>query len=230
MTIAVIAAEDFELSGLRERASAVQREEGLPVRYAYQARWRGHRLLLCANGPGFALAAAAARAAIVRFSPDRIWSVGLGGGLAPRLGVGDIVAGERIVDAESGESFDALPFDGFAGVTVVSQDRVAADPAEKERLRALGDAVDMESAAVAREAVAKRIPLQCIKVISDAAGEGFAIDLNRARSGDGRFHAARILAEALRQPRRGLPELAVLYRRSRAGAQRLGEWFGNCRV
>jgi hypothetical protein len=74
------------------------------------------------------------------------------------------------------------------------------------------------------------VPFQCVKAVSDAAGEGFSIDLNRARGTDGRFAETRVLAQALRQPSRGLPELAMLYRRSRTGAERLGEWIGNCRV
>ena len=230
MTIAIIAAEDFELNGLRERVSAIQREEALPIRFAYRAVWRGHQLILCANGPGFALAAEATKAVIAAESPERIWSVGLCGGLASRFDLGDVVTGETVIDAQSGDSFDALPFDGFTGVRIVSQDRVASNPAEKARLAGLADVVDMESAAVAREATANGIPFQCVKAISDTANEGFAIDLNRTRRSDGRFSATRVLAEALRRPLRGLPELATLYRRSRVGAQRLGDWIGNCRV
>jgi nucleoside phosphorylase len=230
LTIAIIAAEDFELNGLRSRVHSIAREEGLPIRSAYRAEWRGHRLLMCANGPGFALAAVAARAAISAVSPDRIWSVGLCGGLDSRFAAGDVVTGEGVVDSATGERFDAMPFEGIAGVTVVSQDRVAADPLEKARLALLGGVVDMESAAVAREALAWAIPFQCIKVVSDIAREGFAINLNRARDAEGRFATTLVLAEALRRPVRGIPELASLYRRSRAGAERLGDWIGNCRI
>lgn len=230
MTIAIIAAEDFELHGLRGRVSGIRREEMLPVRYAYRGDWRGHRLLLCANGPGFALAGEAARAAISAVAPDRVWSVGLCGGLSSRLRAGEVVTGERVIDAETGDCFDATPLGAFAGVTVVSQDRVASAQAEKQALAAMGDVVDMESAAVAREARLRGIPFQCVKVISDTVEEGFAMDLNRARGRDGRFGPARVLVEALRRPLRGLPELAHLYRRSRDGAERLGDWIGNCRI
>jgi nucleoside phosphorylase len=230
MTIAIIAAEDFELNGLRSRMDAIQCEEGLPIRYAYRAEWRGHTMLLCANGPGFSLARAAAEAAIQAVNPDRIWSVGLCGGLDSCLRAGDVVTGDAVVDAASGVRFEAQPFDGFPVVTVVSQDRVAADPTEKARLARLGGIVDMESAAVIAVAAARQIPLQCIKVVSDTAGEGFAFDLNRARDADGRFAGSRILAEALRRPLQGIPKLAALYRRSRAGAERLGDWIGNCRI
>lgn len=230
MTIAIIAAENFELHGLRERVSGIEREETLPIRYAYSANWRGHRLLLCANGPGFALAASAARIVISSVTPDRIWSVGLCGGLHARLRPGEVVTGERVIDAGTGECFDAVPFNGFSGLTVVSQDRVAAEAHEKSTLAAQGDVVDMESAAVAREAFSQQIPFQCVKVVSDTANEGFAIDLNRARGEDGHFSTTRVLAEALRRPLRGLPELMLLYRRSREGAERLGDWIGNCRV
>lgn len=230
MTIAIIAAEDFELNGLRGRVTGIRREDMLPVRYAYRGDWRGHRLLLCANGPGFALAGAAARAVITAAAPDRVWSVGLCGGLSGRLRAGEVVTGERVIDAETGECFDAMPLGAFAGVTVVSQDRVASAQAEKQALSARGDVVDMESAAVAREAQSRGIPFQCVKVVSDTAEEAFAIDWNRARGRDGRFGPARVLVEALRRPLQGLPELAHLYRRSRHGAERLGDWIGNCRI
>lgn len=230
MTIAIIAAEDFELNGLRQRLPGILGVSLPPVRHAYRAEWQGHRLLLCANGPGFALAREAARQAIAKASPDRVWSVGLCGGLDARLRPGDMVTGEKVIDASTGESFEALALEELPGATVVSQDRVACDAAEKAALAAQGDVVDMESAAVAREAKAHGIPFQCIKVVSDTAHEGFAIDWNRARDGGGRFAATRVLLEALRRPLRGLPELAHLYRRSRAGAERLGDWIGNCRV
>jgi len=71
----------------------------------------------------------------------------------------------EIVDAASGEHFATASVDGFRLITL---DRVARYD-EKRALAQKHQAVlvDMEAAAVARMAVARRIPFYCFKGISD---------------------------------------------------------------
>ncbi len=231
MTIAVISAEAFEVAGLVEVLDDPAKT-GLPLRFGCVGKWESNRVICAADGPGFRIAGNAVQRVIDEFSPDVIWSVGLCGALDEALEVGDVIVGNEVINPENGERLLARSpgLDRGKSVTVVSQDRVAATADEKKELRAFGEVVEMESAAVAREAVSRQIPFGCVKVVSDAAQEGFGIDLNRARDREGRFQTAGILVEAMRNPVHGVPELVRLFRRSRYAARRLGEFLVNCRI
>src|SRR5262249_48117739 len=113
--------------------------------------------------------------------------------------------------------------------TLLSMDRVAQTAEEKRYLRRLGaSAVDMEAAGVLSRVREWGMPLYCIRVVTDVAGESFQIDLNTARAAQGRFNTPRILAAAMRRPLSGVPELFELQRRSVAAARSLGEFLADC--
>lgn len=231
MTLAVIAAESFEIAGLC-KVLENPTKTGLPFRFSSMGKWKGNRVVCAADGPGFRISGSVAQRIIDKFSPDAIWSVGLCGALDGSLQIGDVITGNEIVEPASGERLAAVLLGESRdnGVSVVSQDRVAATVEEKKSLRVFGEVVEMECAAVAREARSYKIPFGCVKVVSDTALEGFGIDLNLARDDDGRFQTTGVLAEALRRPVHGFPELIRLFRRSRYAAGRLGEFLVNCRI
>jgi nucleoside phosphorylase len=202
--VLVIAAERFELKYIRPRA--------------------GQRWILKANGPGGVLAGEAVDAA----GPDvdLILSVGLCGALVEELEIGQIVVGSSVNGAAIGQP-RCLP--GVVTGPIVSIDRVAQTVAEKRRLRDAGAiAVEMEAAAVLERARKWKVPFYCIRAVSDRASEGFALDLNAARDEVGRFDARRIVAQAIRRPFVGIPELWRLRRNSEIAAKALGEFIGNC--
>jgi adenosylhomocysteine nucleosidase len=202
--VLVVAAERFELKYIRPRADR---------------RW-----ILKANGPGGGLAGEAADS--VGPEVDLVLSVGLCGALVDGLEIGQIVVASSI----NGIPIDRPQFLGSAvSGPIVSIDRVAQTVAEKRRLRETGAiAVEMEAAAVLERALAWKVPFYCIRAVSDRASEGFALDLNAARDEVGRFNAHRILAQAVRRPRVGIPELWRLRRNSEIAAKALGEFIGNC--
>ena len=203
-TVLVVAAERFELKHIR------------PPKDEY---W-----ILKANGPGGALAGEAADA--VGPHVDAVLSVGLCGALAEELEVGQIVIGSSI----NGVAIDQPQCSGrFISGPIVSIDHVAQTVAEKRRLRKTGAiAVEMESAAVLERAQTWNVPFYCVRAVSDRASEGFALDLNAARDEVGRFRVSSVLAQAIRRPGAGLPELFRLYRNSEAASKALGEFIGNC--
>lgn len=229
LTVLVVAAERRELAAL---AARLRKRERLrwPVDWACAGEWNGRRMVLAAGGEGPALASAAAREAAARSLPGAVVSTGFCGALDPGLGVADVFVATAIESA--GRCYAAAvprvsrPF--RSGV-LFSSDRVARTVEEKLALRARGAcAVEMEAAGVAEVAGALGIPLYCIRAVIDLAGESLAIDFNAARRPDGRISMARVVAEALSRPGVLVPELAMLAKRSRLAARRLGDFIADC--
>jgi adenosylhomocysteine nucleosidase len=222
----LVAAESREFDGLRRELGS-GRELNWPLDFARAVQGRGRRWILAANGPGPARAAEAVRVSLARERAGRVISTGYCGGLAGDLAVGEVVAAEA-VRGEDGE-FAADPPRGAARRgPVLSLDRVAVTAAEKRRLAEDGAiAVEMEAAAVAREARCAGIPFACVRAVSDAAGEDLPLDFNRFRGPDGRFARARIAAATLADPRLAA-KLWALHRNARIAGEALGRYLANC--
>jgi uridine phosphorylase len=203
-TVLLVAAERFELKYIRPQT--------------------GQEWLFAANGPGPALAAEAMDR--VKQPVDVVVSVGLCGGLAEELEVGDIVVGTAV----NGVPIQVPVAHGrFLAGPIASFDRVAQTVADKLALRESGAvAVEMEAAGVLQRARKWNVPFHCVRVVSDTCREGFRLDLNSARDAEGRFQAGRIVAQAMRRPVSGIPELLRLRKNAAVAVRALGEFIGNC--
>jgi adenosylhomocysteine nucleosidase len=239
MSILYVAAESAELKPLAARLENL-RKLNWPIDYAYEGIADGRRLILAANGAGPKLAAKAAEVAIravvnADLSSSQLEAVvttGYCGGLDPALQVGDIVIASEVLDSASGERFACAELAGqTAQGVILSQDRIANNSNEKEQLfRATGAcAVEMEASGVAVRAKRAGLPFHCIKVISDAATESFALDLNRMRTTEGRVARGKIIVHALVRPA-VVPGLLRLKRRTDEAAGALGEFLVSCRI
>ena len=204
-TLLVVAAERFELKHIRPQA--------------------GQDWIFAANGPGPVLAAEAA--CRVSRPVDAVLSTGLCGALTDELEVGDIVVGAAV----NGSPVDvpcAMAGRYLLG-EIASVDRVAQTVEEKRVLRQTGAiAVEMEAAGVLERAKRWGVPFYCVRVVSDTSREGFRLDLNAARDVAGRFQAGKIIAQAMRRPVSGVPELLRLRRNAAVAVRALGEFIGNC--
>ncbi|WP_263365621.1 phosphorylase family protein [Edaphobacter bradus] len=115
-----------------------------------------------------------------------VLSVGWAGALSETIQPEAVVVPSVVIDAQTGESFViSTTVDG--ALRLVTTARVA-DAKEKARLwESYGAvAVDMEAATVARLAEMRKIPLVCIKAISDGRDARLP-DLNRFVDRDGRM-------------------------------------------
>jgi adenosylhomocysteine nucleosidase len=214
-TVLLVAAERFELPRLPQ-ASA--------VRNGYIAERNGMRWILVANGPGPKLAGVAADE--FKDEVDALVSIGLCGGLDPELQVGDIF----VATAVNGRSAE-LPRTArsYRSGDLVSEDRVAVTLEDKRRLWAAGaSAVEMEAEAICSRAADWKVPFYCVRAVSDGARDAFELDLNAVRDRNGRFSKVRIIAKALRNPVRLVPELLRLKRNSEKAAKNLGEFVADC--
>jgi adenosylhomocysteine nucleosidase len=228
-TLLLIASEKMELGGLLRHARGESAFD-VAASYARRAEFADRRYLLVANGPGPKLAAEAVRAALGAETVDAIVSTGFCGGLDPSLRAGDLVCGTRILDCDADEDFEAPAVEGWRPVRMTCGDRVIQTAKEKRRLRERtgADAVDMESAAIAREARRHAKPFFCLRIVTDTAGEDFANDFNASRDSEGRFAKGAVVRRALARPLTRLPELLRLSRIGRELAIRLGDGLAAC--
>ncbi len=169
----------------REIAPLVQTWQGRTLQYGgrrHKVFESGEAGLICGGiGPG---AARRATEAIIRDSaPSRIVSVGFAGALDPGLQVGDVIEPGVVINGQDGSRTNA----GTGEYALVSYPAVCGTEQKKKLREAFGAAlVDMEAAAVAQGAEARRIAFGALKVVSDDAE--FAMpDVQRFVTSDGDF-------------------------------------------
>lgn len=144
-----------------------------------------------------------------------IISIGIAGGLAPQLRVGDwVVADAVLVDSEpvmTDRSWTrrlAASLPGAVRGLQIGSDRMVTESAEKANLhRATGAvAVDMESHIVSRVAGRHRLPFAVARVISDTAHHTLPPAARVGMKSDGRVDLFAVLRSLLGDPRQ-LPAL-----------------------
>jgi hypothetical protein len=137
---------------------------------------------------------------------------GLGGGLDPSLGIGDVVCEGTLPD---------LP---LRRGRIFSADHLVATTLEKERLfRETGClVVDMEGAIVRGVAELAGIPFLHIRAISDAAGQNVPERMLNWIDEVGRSRPSRVTGDLIAHPLL-IPSMIRLGRQSRLAARRLAE-------
>ena len=132
-------------------------------------------------------------------------SFGLAGGLAPGLRAGTLIVPRRVVDAD--EAWDTDPalsaaLGGTTGHVLLGGGMVLATVAEKASARAAigADAVDLESAAVARVASRHGLPFAALRAVCDGAGRALPRAALVALDASGRIGAWRVTAAAAARP------------------------------
>ena len=213
--IGIIAALPREVSGLLDHLDILDREisGGLQVTCG---RYEEKEILVLISGVGIKKARAAAGILIHRHRPDLILSAGFAGGLDPSLSLGDAVIPSRIID-QSGARIDS-PQDlhakllqahpGAASGSILTTPRFIPDQSEKMDLfrRHNALAVDMESMAIAGEAMAARLPHLALRVISDTADQTLP-PLSGFLDSQGEVSPMRAVLYFARHPRRLIPTL-----------------------
>ncbi len=236
----VVAAERREFRGILRNCGPVK-ELGWPVAFAAAAELNGMKCVFVANGPGPRLAGQVLNAAGVEAGKagsdiliGAVISTGFCGGLDPQLALGEVVEATSVVDLDTGRQYASRPIGTSAGCVrgvILSRDRVATTVEDKSKLRKDSGgalAIEMEAGAVAAWADRHAIPFYCVRVVSDTAGDGFPLDMNRMRGAGGRFDRVKIAGHALLKPWTRIPGLLKLDRDCRLAEVKLGEFFANC--
>jgi adenosylhomocysteine nucleosidase len=193
----------------------------------YEAVHPDRHIRAVVTGMGASPAREAARDALLD-GADICISSGLAGALRPEYAVGAILVAEIIVkDGEPvavASDRELVKLAGQCGaqdaVRFLSAGEVVATAAEKRRLGAHADAVEMESLAVLAEAAVRGIPAVAIRAISDTVETDLPYDFSRACDERGRIRRGAILSQILRRPNR-LPALLRFAEDCRGAAGKL---------
>ena len=214
--VAIIAALEREVAGAIKHWRISKREyEGR--RYKFYENQRA--VLVCA-GIGAEPARRACEAVIKLYQPPLVISVGLAGGLNAGAQVGSLFIPNRLVDAGDGSVLEMAEGQG----TLVSWNSVANVEQKKKLADAYGaSAVDMEAAAVARGAVARKADFIAVKAISDAYDFEFP-QLECFIAPDGRFRSGALVTFAAIRPWLWR-KLLYLKRNSERAATTLCDWL-----
>lgn len=183
--LVIVAALRRELAGI-ERLLEIQQRTRLGEALVAEGRANGTAMALVHSGIGKTRSVAATEAAVQKYRPTAVLSVGFSGALAMEVRGGELSVPERL-EAEGMPSLrpdpelraaslrameeELLPFQ--VGV-VVSMPAVMPGPTEKARLAAAYPAalmVDMESYWVGSAAEAAGVPFLAVRTASDGAGE-----------------------------------------------------------
>jgi adenosylhomocysteine nucleosidase len=158
--VAIVTALHREVSGLVKNWRSVSRRyEGRDFRF-----FENDDLVLVCGGIGAEAARRATEAVLSLYQSGLIVSAGFAGALVAELRVGDLLTPRWVIDARDGSRHDTGKGEG----ALLTINEVAGPDRKVKLAGAYGaQAVDMESAAVARGAEAHGVRFLAIKVISD---------------------------------------------------------------
>jgi adenosylhomocysteine nucleosidase len=105
---------------------------------------------------------------------ERIVNVGICGSLVPRYDVGEILAIHRVIEGDRDSFGESLQWDlpvldrSLPKAVLVTRDTTIKTVFEKKQMLSMGgEVVDMEGVALAKVARKMRVPLYCLKIVSD---------------------------------------------------------------
>lgn len=153
-------------------------------------------------------------------SVDRVISVGWAGALSRPFAAAQAYRVSGVIDVKTGERFSVA---GQSNECLLATSPIVAGETEKRRLATTYHAalVDMEAAGIARVAVMRGIPFDCIKGISDGFDEKLP-DLNGFIAQDGRFQLTRFVLFAILRPWHW-PALVRMGENSKKASQNIAE-------
>ncbi|HEU4754542.1 MAG TPA: hypothetical protein VFU47_15645 [Armatimonadota bacterium] len=221
------------LVAVAQEGNPVARRLGLTERHPggiLHGTREGMEVALAVGGMGAHRAALAADRLIEEWRPDLLLIAGVAGALAPGLSVGDLV----VADAVCSEgptlrpTLPAIPGPEARIGGLLSLDRVLVT-ADEKRLAREGYpdrplAIEMETAAAARIAVARGVAWGAVRAISDRADEALPLDFNRLRGPGGDLPTSRVALAALFRPA-SIPGLLRLGKNTSLAAERLAEFL-----
>ncbi len=209
--VALVAAMHEEIAPLEESLSAVEEISEGPYRFV-RGRLRGIPVVLAVTGEGKRNADLRTRHLVQRCAPTRLLALGLGGALSPELCPGDLVVSSEVLEGGAVLGWpdlqwlaEAEPRTPHLLGRVVTVDEILLSPELKQHWwaqtpRDQPAVADMESACVARVALAYGLPYLVVRAVSDGADEQLPAFLEDCRSEDGAIDRRQVVWRALWRP------------------------------
>lgn len=124
------------------------------------------------TGIGTRSATAAVERLLQETKARHVIIVGIAGGLARGLAIGDVVVADLVRDGASGAEYSSAPFGELeSSGSLVTFDELLTDPAELAGLTERGfAAIDMETSAIATVCAQRGLPWSAVRSISDRVG------------------------------------------------------------
>ena len=206
--IAIVAAMPEELAALRSRTRDA-RAEGSGV---VLGRLGGVEVVIGAAGDGNIRAARGVASLCAVHHPRALVGMGVAGALTHDLSPYDVLVGRRILGPgaeaptpDAAMVSRALAIPGAREATfVTARGPIVSRSARAGLAAAAGDgatlAVDMESAAWAREAAAHHVPYAILRVVSDGPDEELPRYLLHCMDAEGGIHRGKVALAALARP------------------------------
>jgi adenosylhomocysteine nucleosidase len=156
---------------------------------------------------------------------EALVSFGLAGGLNPKLAPGAVLVPSRVIEAPNTYECDAALVGWLGGATtsaMLGGKSIAVTATEKASLFAASgaDAIDLESGAVARVALAHGMPFAVLRAVADPAGRTLPPAALIALNPSGQIGVLRVLASVLRNPGQ-IPALLALAKDAAAARRAL---------
>jgi adenosylhomocysteine nucleosidase len=220
--LGIIAAFSGEVKPLVRGWKPLALSSGRKGDAAWQGRIGQTQCVAIASGMGREAAERASAMAEEAGELDGLISLGWAGALSCGIFPGRAYALDQVVDADTQEcfatSFPASILPSGAPLKLVTIGHVA----QAQEKRALAQTyravlVDMEAAAVARQAQAKSIPFYCFKAVTDAYGEVLP-NFSQYTDDQGKLRIPALLAHIALRPKYWRP-MARLGSNSKTGAE-----------
>jgi nucleoside phosphorylase len=166
--------------------------------------WTGDRIVLALTGMGSRHGGEATARLIERHRPGRVLSIGVAGALRPTLAVAEVIVPAEVIDAATGQVYSPTAAPADASGRLVTAAALCATVEMKRTLaeRYGGDAVDMETAAIARVCGERGVAWASVRAISDAADRALPAALGEMVTAAGEPDLRAIAMWSLRDPRR----------------------------
>jgi len=232
----IVAALEEELESAMALCGAAGKLRGTSLR---QAERKGKTICFLRSGVGPKRSAARLEDALKVIAPERILVIGYAGAVDPGLKLGDLVAvarahafsldrdnpdwGHGVLDgtydledaAALADCAQSAGLNACIGDALTSP-YVLGDPEHKRLLRKTFHAsiVDMETAALAKVAVAAKIPTCCIRSVSDEADDTFLAPFSHDPAVDMPARAKKLFDAGLTETYRAWKDHAAVARKS----------------
>jgi adenosylhomocysteine nucleosidase len=198
---------------------------------AYEGGFGEAQARVVLTGIGGMRATKAARAAL-EWQPNFCITAGFAGSLRADYRAGHVLVARDIIELESGRTISgdatllhrAETCEAVVIERLLTSSSMVLSAEGKKRLGNMAAAVEMESFAVAAEAVAKRIPVIAIRAISDEADESLPMDFGDMLDESGNVKKGKMARALARSPHK-LPALVRLGKNSRMAATKLAEFL-----